>query len=71
MAIEDEDIDTSDIPEATEADFRRARIVRVARAAPDKAASVIPTVSMTYARTGASTKTSQWPRSVGSASSVR
>ncbi|HZL01345.1 MAG TPA: nuclear transport factor 2 family protein, partial [Caulobacteraceae bacterium] len=28
MAIRDDDIDTSDIPQATEADFRRARIVR-------------------------------------------
>jgi hypothetical protein len=55
MAIKDEDIDTSDIPEAVEADFLRARIVRGSRP-PSPAVGAIPSVSMTYARTGASTK---------------
>src|SRR5665213_102307 len=57
MAIKDEDIDTSDIAEATKGDFRRGRIVRVG---PREAtAAVIPTVSMTYARTGASTRSNE------------
>jgi superfamily II DNA or RNA helicase len=55
MAIRDEDIDTSDIPEATEADFRRARMVRPSDGA-SPANGAIPTVRMTYAQTGASTK---------------
>src|SRR5665213_354471 len=57
MAIKDEDIDTSDIAEATKGDSRRGRIVRVG---PREAtAAVIPTVSMTYARTGASTRSNE------------
>jgi superfamily II DNA or RNA helicase len=58
MAIRDEDIDTSDIPEATEADFRRARIVRKG-GVPARHSGAIPSVSMTYACTGASTKANE------------
>jgi hypothetical protein len=54
-AIADEDIDTSDIPEADEEFFRKARLVL-----PDSSASpkriAVPSVSVTYAQTGSSTK---------------
>ena len=59
MAIKDEDIDTSDIPEATEADFRRGRPVRVPSLLARPATAAIPTVSVNYARTGASTKVNE------------
>lgn len=54
-AIPDRDIDTSDIPEAGEDFFRKARLVL-----PDGPAAkgriAVPSVSVAYARTGASTK---------------
>ena len=65
-AIADEDIDTSDIPEAGEAFFRKARLRLPGDAAPTGAVAplavsptgriAIPTVSVTYARTGNSTR---------------
>ena len=53
MAIKDEDIDTSDIPEADEAFFARARRVPPQLANP---APAIPSVSFATARTGAANK---------------
>ena len=54
-AIADRDIDTSDIPEAGEDFFRKARLVLPSgRAATGRIA--VPSVSVTYARTGGSTK---------------
>jgi superfamily II DNA or RNA helicase len=54
-AIPDRDINTSDIPEADEGFFRKARLVL-----PEGPAATgriaVPSVSVTYARTGASTK---------------
>jgi superfamily II DNA or RNA helicase len=57
MAIKDEDIDTSDIPEADEAFFARAR--RVPPLLAKAARAAIPTVCVNYARTGASTKVNE------------
>ena len=54
-AIPDRDIDTSDIPEAGEDFFRKARLVLPGRPAATGQIAV-PSVSVTYARTGASTK---------------
>jgi superfamily II DNA or RNA helicase len=56
QSIADEDIDTSDIPEADASFFQRAKRVSHRSAT---ATSAIPTVSMTYARTGASTKANE------------
>ena len=54
-AIADEDIDTSDISEADEEFFKKAKLI-----SPDRSASTgriaVPSVSVTYARTGTSTK---------------
>jgi hypothetical protein len=58
VAIRDEDIDTSDIPEATEADFARGRIVRRG-AAVAAARAAVPTVSMAYAQSGVSTRSNE------------
>ena len=54
-AIPDRDIDTSDIPEAGEDFFRKARLVLPGGPAATGQIAV-PSVSVTYARTGASTK---------------
>jgi hypothetical protein len=54
-AIPDRDIDTSDIPEAGEDFFRKARLVLPGGPAATGRIAV-PSVSVTYARTGASTK---------------
>jgi superfamily II DNA or RNA helicase len=55
-AIPDRDIDTSDIPEADEDFFRKARLVLPDGAAAPARRVAVPSVSVTYARTGASTK---------------
>jgi superfamily II DNA or RNA helicase len=65
-AIADEDIDTSDIPEAGEAFFSKAKLrlppkvpaaaMRVPAAGNVRRGPAIPTVSVTYARTGTSAK---------------
>jgi hypothetical protein len=56
QAIADADIDTSDIPEAEASVFQRARRVPPRTETP---AYATPTVSVTYARTGASTKANE------------
>lgn len=61
-AIADRDIDTSDIPEAGENFFKRARLVlpegqRIAGARP--AGKAVPAVTMNYAHNGASTKANE------------
>ncbi len=55
-AIADRDIDTSDIPEAGEDFFRKARLVLPEGAGTQRRRLAVPSVSVTYARTGASTR---------------
>jgi superfamily II DNA or RNA helicase len=65
-AIADEDIDTSDIPEADEEFFKKAKLTVPGRSAVSGASAnvvrsstrrfVVPAVSVTYARNGRSTK---------------
>jgi superfamily II DNA or RNA helicase len=55
-AIADRDIDTSDIPEAGEDFFRKAGLVLPKGAAAPVRRPSVPSVSVTYARTGASTR---------------
>lgn len=54
-AIADEDIDTSDIPEADEEFFKKAKLILPNRSASTRRITV-PSVSVTYARNGSSTK---------------
>jgi superfamily II DNA or RNA helicase len=66
-AIAEKDIDTSEIPEAGEEFFRKAKLVLPARPASSRPGAdvragssggfVVPSVSVSYAQTGASTKT--------------
>jgi hypothetical protein len=62
-AIRDEDIDTSEIPEATEEYFKNARLVlpgeRWPKATPERGVTHVPSVSVAYARTGRSTKANE------------
>src|SRR5882724_11801795 len=65
-AIADEDIDTSDIPEADEEFFKKAKLIVPGRSALSGASThvvgsstrrfAVPAVSVTYARNGSSTK---------------
>ncbi len=65
-AIADEDIDTSDIPEAGEEFFKKAKLIMPGGPAPASVSAqkvggaatriAIPAVSVTYARNGSSTK---------------
>jgi hypothetical protein len=55
-AIPDRDVDTSDIPEAGEDFFRKARLVLPEGSAASRGRLAVPSVSVTYARTGASTR---------------
>jgi len=55
-AIADRDIDTSDIPEASEDFFRKARLVLPGGSGTPRGRLAVPSVSVTYARTGASTR---------------
>src|SRR5260370_37580553 len=59
-AIADEDIDTSDIPEADEEFFKKARLIMPGASAHvlDSSARkfAVPAVSVTYARNGSSTR---------------
>ena len=65
-AIADEDIDTSDIPEADEEFFKKAKLTVPDRSAPSGASThvvgsstrkfAVPAVSVTYARNGSSTR---------------
>jgi len=54
-AIADEDIDTSDIPEADEQFFKKAKLILPGGSARARRFAV-PSVSVTYAQTGSSTK---------------
>lgn len=62
-AIAEDEIDTSDIPEATEAFFARAKLVlpgeKHARSRPYGGFAHVPAVSVTYARTGNSTRSNE------------
>ena len=55
-AIADRDIDTSDIPEAGEDFFKKARLVLPEGSGTPRRRLAVPSVSVTYARTGASTR---------------
>jgi ATP-dependent helicase YprA (DUF1998 family) len=65
-AIADEDIDTSDIPEADEEFFKKAKLTVPGRSAPSGASTrvvasstrrfAVPAVSVTYAQNGSSAK---------------
>lgn len=55
-AIPDREIDTSDIPEADENFFRKARLVLPEGSGALRQRLAVPSVSVTYAHTGASTK---------------
>jgi superfamily II DNA or RNA helicase len=55
-AIADRDIDTSDIPEAGEDFFKKARLLLPGGSAAPGRRLTVPSVSVTYACTGASTK---------------
>src|SRR3984957_13388537 len=64
-AIAEEDIDTSEVPEASEEFFRNAKLVlpslgRGGRVAgPPASSALVPSVSVSYARNGSSTKANE------------